>query len=153
MATAGWNGRSPRSDRWASVLGEDWSPGAAAQGHEALRAEVRETLESLCQPVSYCRMGTDDAAVVDSKLRVDGIEELRVAVASVMPTLMRGRTNLPSTMIGERSADLILGRTSAVAAASPQWRNSPSNRTLTFRSSGRPRGRAAAPATEPSIGL
>ena len=104
----------------ASVLADEWSPGAAGQGRDALRASVRETLESLYHPVSSCRMGTDDQAVVDSQLRVHGIEGLRVADASVMPTLVRGNTNAPSIMIGERAADLILGRTVDPHLASAQ---------------------------------
>ena len=95
----------------ASVLAEEWSPGGTVHGRDALRASVRETLESLYHPVSSCRMGTDDEAVVDSRLRVRGIEGLRVVDASVMPTLVRGNTNAPTIMIAERAADLILGRT------------------------------------------
>ena len=95
----------------ASVLDSEWSPGAAVQGRDALRATVKETLESLYHPVSSCRMGTDELAVLDSQLRVRGIEGLRVADASAMPTLVRGNTNAPSILIGERAADLILGRT------------------------------------------
>jgi choline dehydrogenase len=94
----------------ASVLADEWSPGAALTGRDALRAKVRETLESLYHPVSSCRMGTDDLAVVDSTLRVHGIEGLRVVDASVMPTLVRGNTNAPTIMIAERAADLIRGR-------------------------------------------
>jgi choline dehydrogenase len=103
----------------ASVLAGEWSPGDAVQGRDALRASVRDTLESLYHPVSSCRMGTDDQAVVDPQLRVRGIEGLRVADASVMPTLVRGNTNAPTMMIAERAADLILGRTvdPALAAA------------------------------------
>ncbi|TFV47809.1 choline dehydrogenase [Blastococcus sp. TF02A-35] len=97
----------------SSVLADEWSPGSGTQGREALRAKVRDTLESLYHPVSSCRMGTDEQAVVDSQLRVRGIEGLRIADASVMPTLVRGNTNAPSIMIGERAADLVLGRTAA----------------------------------------
>jgi choline dehydrogenase len=54
---------------------------------------------------------SDEQAVVDPQLRVRGIDGLRIADASVMPTLVRGNTNAPSIMIGERAADLIAGRT------------------------------------------
>ena len=97
----------------AHVLADEWSPGAAVQGRDALRATVKDTLESLYHPVSSCRMGTDDQAVLDAQLRVRGIEGLRVADASAMPTLVRGNTNAPSILIGERAADLIRGRTPA----------------------------------------
>jgi choline dehydrogenase-like flavoprotein len=95
----------------ANVLADEWSPGGTVRGRDALRASVRDTLESLYHPVSSCRMGTDDLAVVDPTLKVHGLEGLRVADASVMPTLVRGNTNAPTMMIGERAADLILGRT------------------------------------------
>ncbi|TFV60500.1 UNVERIFIED_ORG: choline dehydrogenase [Bacillus sp. AZ43] len=103
----------------APVLESEWSPGAGVRGREALRASVKNTLESLYHPVSSCRMGTDEQAVVDSQLRVRGVEGLRVVDASVMPTLVRGNTNAPTIMIAERAADLILGRTvdPALAAA------------------------------------
>jgi choline dehydrogenase len=92
------------------VLADEYSPGGTVQGREGLRATVRDTLESLYHPVGSCRMGTDDQAVLDSDLRVRGIDRLRVADASAMPTLVRGNTNAPTIMIGERAADLILGR-------------------------------------------
>jgi len=95
----------------ASVLADEWSPGGTLQGREPLRAKVRETLESLYHPVSSCRMGTDDLAVVDPTLKVHGLEGLRIADASVMPTLVRGNTNAPTILIAERAADLITGRT------------------------------------------
>ena len=95
----------------ASVLADEWSPGGTVHGRDALRATVRDTLESLYHPVSSCRMGIDDEAVVDPQLRVRGLEGLRVVDASVMPTLVRGNTNAPTIMIAERAADLILGRT------------------------------------------
>ncbi|MGY1654097.1 GMC family oxidoreductase [Geodermatophilus sp. SYSU D01119] len=94
----------------AQVLAGEWSPGGTVTGREALRAKVRETLESLYHPVSSCRMGTDDDAVVDPQLRVRGLDGLRVVDASVMPTLVRGNTNAPTIMIAERAADLLSGR-------------------------------------------
>jgi choline dehydrogenase len=59
-------------------------------------------------PVGTCRMGQDPMAVVDSELRVHGIAGLRVADASVMPTMVSSNTNAPSFMIGERCADFLL---------------------------------------------
>jgi choline dehydrogenase len=103
----------------ASVLADEWSPGPTVHGRAALRASVKGTLESLYHPVSSCRMGTDEQSVVDPRLRVHGIDGLRVVDASVMPTLVRGNTNAPTMMIAERAADLILGRSvdPALAAA------------------------------------
>ena len=64
-------------------------------------------------PVGTCRMGSDAGAVVDPQLRVNGIKGLRVADASVMPSIIGGNTNAPCVMIGERGADFVLGKPAA----------------------------------------
>jgi choline dehydrogenase len=81
---------------------------AGPHGDESLKAHIRRTLETLYHPVGTCKMGHDSMAVVDDQLRVHGIEGLRVADASIMPTIISGNTNAACIMIGEKSADLII---------------------------------------------
>ncbi len=89
---------------------EEVEPGAANQTDEQLRDWVRRKSEAIYHPVGTCKMGpdTDAMAVVDAQLRVRGLSSLRVVDASIMPTLVGGNTNQPTTMIGEKAADLIL---------------------------------------------
>ena len=78
---------------------------------------IKHTAETTYHPVGTCKMGTDPLAVVDSRLRVHGIASLRVADASIMPTLTSGNTNAPAIMIGEKAADLLLADAAAGAHA------------------------------------
>jgi choline dehydrogenase len=82
--------------------------GEHVQDEAGLRDFVSRGTGTYYHPVGTCRVGTDDEAVVDPELRVHGIEGLRVADASVMPTIVCVNTNAASIMIGERAADMIL---------------------------------------------
>lgn len=85
-------------------------PGEAVTDRAGLEAYIREQAMTIYHPVGTCKMGHDELAVVDDELRVRGLEGLWVADASVMPVIPRGNTNAPTIMIGEKAADLILGR-------------------------------------------
>lgn len=74
---------------------------------EGLVADIRNRSDTVYHPVGTCRMGSDARSVLDPQLRVRGVQGLRVADASIMPTLISGNTNAPSIMIGEKAADLI----------------------------------------------
>ncbi len=87
--------------------GKEVAPGAGVQNDAALEAYIRETCSTGHHQTGTCKMGTDPMAVVDSELRVHGVKGLRVADASIMPTLVRGNTNAPIIMIGEKAADFI----------------------------------------------
>jgi len=92
----------------AALIVREVRPGPEAQSDEALLAHIARLGATSYHPVGTCKMGHDDMAVVDTELRVRGIKGLRVADASVMPTMVSSNTNAPSFMIGERCADFLL---------------------------------------------
>ena len=99
------------------VTGEEIAPGAHVQKDDELLDWVRKNAETTYHPIGTCKMGSDSMAVVDSELRVHGIEGLRVADASIMPTLTSGNTNAPSIMIGEKCAEMVLAAAAVRRAA------------------------------------
>jgi choline dehydrogenase len=84
------------------------APGAARTTDDDILDWVKKAAETTYHPVGTCKMGSDPMAVVDAQLRLHGIAGLRVADASIMPTLTSGNTNAPSIMIGEKAADMVL---------------------------------------------
>jgi choline dehydrogenase len=87
--------------------GDEYSPGAGVTGDEDILNWMRENSQTAYHPIGTCRMGQGTSAVVDDRLKVIGIDGLRVADASIMPTMTSGNTNAPCIMIGEKAADLI----------------------------------------------
>ncbi len=88
-----------------AIRGKEMLPGDKVQSDDEILAYLRAEALTVFHPVGTCKMGTDPMAVVDPRdLKVQGVANLRVADASIMPTLIGGNTNAPSMMIGERAA-------------------------------------------------
>jgi choline dehydrogenase len=93
----------------AGEVSLELSPGRDYPDRPALAKELPNRATTVYHPVGTCRMGSDERAVVDPALRVHGIDGLRVADASIMPSITGGNTNAPAMMIGEHAAALVLG--------------------------------------------
>ena len=99
----------------ADLIDAEVMPGKDVQSDADLEAYLKKAAMVSHHPVGTCKMGHDEMAVVDPQLRLRGIEGLRVADASIMPTVPGGNTNAPSIMVGEKAADLIRGQTMPAA--------------------------------------
>ncbi|WP_198668727.1 GMC family oxidoreductase [Homoserinimonas sp. OAct 916] len=97
------------TDAFRGIVGDYIAPdgGASMSPDERYSAAIDDYAHTMYHPVGTCRMGSDADAVVDPQLRVRGVQRLRVADASIMPTIIRGHTHAPAVVIGEKAADLI----------------------------------------------
>jgi choline dehydrogenase len=86
---------------------EEFLPGPAYQSDDELAAAAGKVGTTIFHPVATAKMGNDDRAVVDARLKVHGIDGLRVIDASIMPTITSGNTNAPTLMIAEKGAAMV----------------------------------------------
>ncbi len=90
-----------------SYRGEEFSPGPSVNSEEEILTYIRNNSQTAYHPIGTCRMGPGPNTVVDDRLKVHGIEGLRIADASIFPTMPSGNTNAPSIMVGEKAADIL----------------------------------------------
>ena len=102
---------------FAGYRGRELAPGREVRTDEEVAAWLRASAMTTFHPVGTCKMGIDPMAVVDARLKVRGIEGLRVADASVMPIIPSGNTNAPAIMIGERAAEFVRGEAAPAEGA------------------------------------
>jgi choline dehydrogenase-like flavoprotein len=91
----------------AALGGRELPVSAGAQTDAQIEAFIRNHADTIYHPVGSCRMGPGPDDVVDARLRVHGVQGLRVVDASIMPSIVGGNTNAPTIMIAEKAADLI----------------------------------------------
>jgi choline dehydrogenase len=99
--------RVARQPAFARHIAREHLPGPEVDDEDGLMRYAREYATTVFHPCGTCKMGEDASAVVDARLKVRGLSGLRVADASIMPTLVSGNTNAPTIMIGEKAADMI----------------------------------------------
>ncbi len=107
----------------APFAGDEIFPGVDIQSDDALDGWARQAIETCYHPVGTCKMGSasDRQAVVDSDLKVHGLDGLRVVDASIMPAIVSGNTNAPTIMIAEKASDMLRDRTALPADPAPVW--------------------------------
>ena len=114
-----WGRRLMRAPSLAKYAGAERFPGKDIVSDADLEAYIRRNVQTDYHPVGACKMGSDSLAVVDNQLKVRGVEGLRVADSSIMPSIISGNTNAPTIVIGAKAADLIRnGRHAAPTGAS-----------------------------------
>jgi choline dehydrogenase len=101
---------------YAGLRGEPVDPRGDVQTTDAVRAWIRRSADTIFHPVGTCRMGDASDAVVDSELRVRGVDGLRVADASIMPVVVNSQTQAACLMIAEKAAEHMIGAGRAGAA-------------------------------------
>ncbi len=95
---------------FAPYRGVELSPGPEVQSDSEIDAYLRDAVESAYHPSCTCKMGSDDMSVVDSNCKVLGLDGLRIADSSVMPSIVSGNLNAPTIMLAEKAADIIAGK-------------------------------------------
>jgi len=112
VAVAGmrWSRKFAETNTLRTLISEELHPGLTATTDEQLLDAGRNLAQSIYHPTSTCKMGpsSDPMAVVDERLRIHGLNRIRVVDASIMPTLISGNTNAPTIMIAEKAAEMIL---------------------------------------------
>jgi choline dehydrogenase-like flavoprotein len=114
--TNGGHDPQARHEALRPFIRREHMPGTDVRSEEDIRRYIRRWSKTDYHPVGSCKMGHDEMAVVDPRLRVHGIDGLRVIDASIMPKLISGNTQAPSIMIGEKGAALVLESDDASSA-------------------------------------
>ena len=117
------------TEAFSPYRAKERSPGEHISTDEDILRDIQARGESIYHPVGTCKMGNDEFAVVDSTLKVRGMQGLRVVDASIMPVLIAGNTNAPTIMIAEKAADMILAEHSSYSNTNTNARKTAPERT------------------------